>query len=70
MRALLTGGAGFVGQWLARSLLARGDAVDLAGLDQAFTGPSILSADERKMPESVTRPATGSSDTHVPGMKT
>lgn len=47
MRALVTGGAGFVGQWLARSLLARGDSVDLAGLEQAFAGPAILSADER-----------------------
>jgi len=47
MRALLTGGAGFVGQWLARSLLRRGDDVDLAGLGAAFAGPPILSADER-----------------------
>lgn len=47
MRALLTGGAGFVGQWLSRSLLARGDRVDLAGLGPAFNGPPILSADER-----------------------
>ncbi len=47
MRALLTGGAGFVGQWLARSLLARGDAVALAGVDRTFTGPPILDAEER-----------------------
>ncbi len=47
MRALLTGGAGFVGQWLARSLLRRGDGVDLAGLGDAFAGPPILTADER-----------------------
>src|SRR5215467_10126879 len=47
MRALLTGGAGFVGQWLARSLLARGDRVDLAGLGRTFEGPPILTADER-----------------------
>lgn len=46
MRALLTGGAGFVGQWLARSLLERGDRVDLAGLGPAFVGPPILSATE------------------------
>src|SRR5215470_16889077 len=47
MRALLTGGAGFVGQWLARTLLARGDSVDLAGLGPVFDGPSILSSNER-----------------------
>ena len=47
MRALLTGGAGFVGQWLARSLLERGDSVDLAGLGPAFVGPPILSDAER-----------------------
>jgi GDP-4-dehydro-6-deoxy-D-mannose reductase len=48
MRALVTGGAGFVGQWLARALLARGDSVDLAGLGPAFSGPSILSSEERR----------------------
>lgn len=47
MRALLTGGAGFVGQSLARSLLERGDGVDLAGLGPAFVGPPILSDAER-----------------------
>jgi GDP-4-dehydro-6-deoxy-D-mannose reductase len=48
MRALVTGGAGFVGQWLARALLARGDEVALAGLGSAFSGPPILSSDERR----------------------
>lgn len=47
MRALVTGGAGFVGQWLARSLLALGESVDLAGLEQSFAGPAILTAEER-----------------------
>jgi GDP-4-dehydro-6-deoxy-D-mannose reductase len=47
MRALLTGGAGFVGQSLAKSLLQRGDGVDLAGLGAAFVGPPILSDAER-----------------------
>lgn len=48
MRALVTGGGGFVGQWLARALVERGDSVDLAGLGAAFTGPPILSDAERR----------------------
>ncbi|HVX37994.1 MAG TPA: GDP-mannose 4,6-dehydratase [Gemmatimonadaceae bacterium] len=32
MRALVTGGGGFVGQWLSKLLLARGASVDCAGL--------------------------------------
>jgi GDP-4-dehydro-6-deoxy-D-mannose reductase len=48
MRALLTGGGGFVGQWLARALLERGDSVDLAGLGASFTGPPILTDAERR----------------------
>jgi nucleoside-diphosphate-sugar epimerase len=47
MRALVTGGAGFVGQWLTRSLLERGDSVDLTGLGATFSGPNVLTADER-----------------------
>jgi GDP-4-dehydro-6-deoxy-D-mannose reductase len=43
---LLTGGSGFVGQWLAKALLARGDTVDLAGLGDSPGGPRILTADE------------------------
>jgi len=46
MRVLVTGGAGFVGQWVAKSLLARGDEVDLAGLGEP-PRPSVLTADER-----------------------
>lgn len=36
MRALITGGAGFVGSWLARELLSRGD--DVLVLDDLSTG--------------------------------
>lgn len=46
MRVLVTGGGGFVGQWLARALLARGDAVDLAGLGPAQPSGGVLSRDE------------------------
>jgi GDP-4-dehydro-6-deoxy-D-mannose reductase len=48
MRALVTGGAGFVGQWLARSLLERGDSVDLTGLGGTFAGPDVLTPEERR----------------------
>jgi GDP-4-dehydro-6-deoxy-D-mannose reductase len=47
-RFLITGGGGFVGQWVARALLARGDDVLLAGLGTLDHGPSILTKDERK----------------------
>lgn len=46
-RVLLTGGGGFVGQWLTRGLLERGDDVALAGLGLLGDGPAILTADER-----------------------
>ena len=48
MRALVTGGGGFVGQWLTRSLLERGDSVDVTGLGAEFAGPAVLTADERR----------------------
>jgi GDP-4-dehydro-6-deoxy-D-mannose reductase len=46
MRVLVTGGGGFVGQWLARSLLERRDDIVLAGLGEARDHPRILSDDE------------------------
>jgi GDP-4-dehydro-6-deoxy-D-mannose reductase len=44
---LITGGGGFVGQWLARTLLEKGDDVTLAGLGSLADGPAVLSAEER-----------------------
>lgn len=46
-RFLLTGGSGFVGQWLARLLIQRGHEASLAGLGSWETAPAILTADER-----------------------
>ena len=43
MRALITGGAGFVGQWLARALLHRGDHVIAASV-QAHPSHAVLNA--------------------------
>jgi len=40
-RVLITGGSGFVGQWLCRRLLGRGDTV-FAGTFGAFRGPDVL----------------------------
>ncbi len=48
MRALVTGGSGFVGQWLTRSLLERGFSVDLTGLGATFSGPAVLTVDEQR----------------------
>lgn len=48
MRALVTGGGGFVGQWLTRSLLERGFSVDLTGLGATFSGPAVLTANEQR----------------------
>jgi GDP-4-dehydro-6-deoxy-D-mannose reductase len=45
-RFLLTGGGGFVGQWVARALIERGDDVTLAGLGSFGEDPSVLSEDE------------------------
>jgi len=48
-RALVTGGTGFVGQWLARSLLAEGWSVAAVGLHPQAT--SILSPNEHRAVE-------------------
>ena len=45
---LVTGGNGFVGQWLAKALLAAGDTVTLSGLGPGFTNPPLLSGEERR----------------------
>jgi len=45
-RILITGGSGFVGQWMCRRLLERGDVVHAGTFGQA-TGPSVLSDVER-----------------------
>lgn len=46
LRVAVTGGGGFVGQWLARKLLRRGDHVWLSGRTDPREGPTILAADE------------------------
>jgi GDP-4-dehydro-6-deoxy-D-mannose reductase len=43
---VVTGGGGFVGQWLARALLARGDSVWLSGIGSQPADPAILSPAE------------------------
>jgi len=47
-RVLLTGGGGFVGQWLTRALLERGDEVTLTGLGSLSAGPAILTESEQR----------------------
>jgi GDP-4-dehydro-6-deoxy-D-mannose reductase len=45
---LVTGGGGFVGQWVARLLIERGEAPVLAGLGSLDGGAPVLTADERR----------------------
>jgi GDP-4-dehydro-6-deoxy-D-mannose reductase len=46
LRVAVTGGGGFVGQWLARKLLRRGDHVWLSGRTDPRKSLTILAADE------------------------
>ena len=48
MRSLVTGGGGFVGQWLIRALLDRGEEVHAAGLGDPSSGPNVLDEVERQ----------------------
>lgn len=47
-KVLLTGGGGFVGQWVARALLGRGDRVWLAGQGSFPTERQVLTDAERQ----------------------
>lgn len=46
-RILITGGSGFVGQWLCRHYLSQGDTVVAGTVDQA-TGPAVLTHEQRQ----------------------
>jgi GDP-4-dehydro-6-deoxy-D-mannose reductase len=46
-RILITGGSGFVGQWLCRHYLDRGDTV-VAGTVGETTGPAVLTPEQRQ----------------------
>lgn len=48
-RVLVTGGGGFVGQWLARALLERGDDVTLAGLEPPRAGAALGESELRRV---------------------
>jgi len=56
-RILITGGSGFVGQWVCRHYLARGFAVFAGSAGQA-TGPAILTDEQRKSVEWLTLDTT------------
>jgi GDP-4-dehydro-6-deoxy-D-mannose reductase len=45
---LVTGGGGFVGQWIARALIERGATPVLAGLGSLEGGPPVLTLAERR----------------------
>lgn len=46
---LLTGGGGFVGQWIARALIERGETPILAGLGSLTDAPPVLTTEERRV---------------------
>jgi GDP-4-dehydro-6-deoxy-D-mannose reductase len=48
MRVFITGGAGFVGQWLTRAALARGDSVYCADQDALARPTELLTETERR----------------------
>src|SRR5215831_2934267 len=45
---LVTGGSGFVGQWIARALIERGDPATLSGIEPLDERARVLNAKERR----------------------
>jgi GDP-4-dehydro-6-deoxy-D-mannose reductase len=45
---LVTGGSGFVGQWIARALIERGNTATLSGIEPLDERTRVLNADERR----------------------
>jgi len=62
-RVLITGGSGFVGHWLSRSMLERGWSV-FAGSVEGAAKPSVLSASEMEAIHWVPLDVTSDAETH------